>query len=223
MNIGEEQVRVILQSFTTAALDPSQWMPAMSSLSHAMGAVGCALELTDLKSGAAYIANSAALDDDLAREYEERIFHINPRIKSALSMPTGQIADDGILMAQEATHKGEFLDWLERSPYFYIIGGKILNQGGHVGFLTASYTKSHGMVEQAHHDLFSILTPQLVNIVEVGRALSANRLRHDLIGLEELNTDRCFGLLGSRLIDQSQKMTVAARATAEKKTVGHRS
>jgi hypothetical protein len=29
--------------------------------------------------------------------------------------------------------------------------------------------------------------------------------------------------LGSRLIDHSQKMTVAARATAEKKTVGHRS
>lgn len=29
--------------------------------------------------------------------------------------------------------------------------------------------------------------------------------------------------LGSGLIDQSQKMTVAARAMAEKKTVGHRS
>ena len=29
--------------------------------------------------------------------------------------------------------------------------------------------------------------------------------------------------LGSGLVDQSQKMTVAARATAEKKTVGHRS
>ena len=29
--------------------------------------------------------------------------------------------------------------------------------------------------------------------------------------------------LGSRLIDQSQKMTVAASAIAEKKTVGHRS
>ena len=29
--------------------------------------------------------------------------------------------------------------------------------------------------------------------------------------------------LGSGLIDQSQKMTVAARATAEKKAFGHRS
>ncbi len=29
--------------------------------------------------------------------------------------------------------------------------------------------------------------------------------------------------LGSGLVDHSQKMTVAARATAEKKTVGHRS
>src|SRR5690554_4788291 len=31
------------------------------------------------------------------------------------------------------------------------------------------------------------------------------------------------GALGSGLVDQSQKITVAARATAEKKTVGHRS
>jgi hypothetical protein len=32
-----------------------------------------------------------------------------------------------------------------------------------------------------------------------------------------------YNILGSGLIDQSQKMTVAARAIAEKKTVGHRS
>ncbi len=30
-----------------------------------------------------------------------------------------------------------------------------------------------------------------------------------------------FSLLGSGLVDQSQKMTVAARAMADKKTVGH--
>ena len=32
-----------------------------------------------------------------------------------------------------------------------------------------------------------------------------------------------FNALGSGLVDQSQKMTVAARAMAERKTVGHRS
>ncbi len=39
----------------------------------------------------------------------------------------------------------------------------------------------------------------------------------DVLHLERINR------LGSRLIDQSQKMTVAASAIAEKKTVGHRS
>ncbi len=42
-----------------------------------------------------------------------------------------------------------------------------------------------------------------------------------------IHPDACKGwystLLGSGLIGHSQKMTVAARATAEKKTVGHRS
>ncbi|NBC35097.1 hypothetical protein GTZ99_00825 [Novosphingobium sp. FSY-8] len=184
MNIGEHDLSTIVHSFAKAALDPAQWMPAMTSLSEAMGAVGCALELTDLNTGAAYVANSAALDGAVRRDYEERIFHINPRINRALSMPLGQVADDSVLMAGDAPHKGEFLDWLERAPYHYIIGGKILNAGGHVGFLTANYAKSHGMVTQTHHDVFAILTPQLINIVEVGRALSANRLRHDLTDLD---------------------------------------
>jgi hypothetical protein len=35
--------------------------------------------------------------------------------------------------------------------------------------------------------------------------------------------DSAYRVLGSGLIDQSQKMTVAARATAEKKAFGHRS
>lgn len=41
-----------------------------------------------------------------------------------------------------------------------------------------------------------------------------------------LMSNRIFSVirrLGSGLVDHSQKMTVAARATAEKKTVGHRS
>lgn len=186
----------------------------MSLLSQAMGSVGCALELTDLNTGAAHIANSAALDDDLACEYEEHIFHINPRIKSALSMPLGQVADDAVLMEPETSHKSEFLDWLERSPYYYIIGGKILNKGGQMGFLTASYTKNHGMVEKIHHDIFSLLTPHLINVMEVGRSLSANRLRNDLIGLESLDTDRSFGLLdrSGRLLECSSGFAAALRS-----------
>lgn len=35
--------------------------------------------------------------------------------------------------------------------------------------------------------------------------------------------DAIIRQLGSGLVDQSQKMTVAARAMAERKTVGHRS
>ena len=39
----------------------------------------------------------------------------------------------------------------------------------------------------------------------------------------KVSNDADFPKLGSGLVDQSQKMTVAARAMAERKTVGHRS
>lgn len=205
MKLGEDELGTIVHSFAKAALDPAQWLPAMTSLSQAMGAVGCALELTDLRTGAATMANSAALDGDVLRDYEERVFHINPRINRALSMPLGQVADDSVLMAPDAPHAGEFIDWLERAPYYYTIGGKILDQDGHVGFLTANYAKGQGMVGQAHHDVFALLTPQLINIIAMGRALSANRLRQDLIGLEALESQRSFGLLdrSGRLLECS--------------------
>jgi hypothetical protein len=43
--------------------------------------------------------------------------------------------------------------------------------------------------------------------------------------MQRHNAELCYknGFLGSGLVDHSQKMTVAARATVEKKTVGHRS
>ncbi len=45
----------------------------------------------------------------------------------------------------------------------------------------------------------------------------------DHLKAHDLNMYRLSSDLGSGLIGHSQKMTVAARATAEKKTVGHRS
>jgi len=50
-------------------------------------------------------------------------------------------------------------------------------------------------------------------------------MKIELLSISSNLCARNYGMfgLGSGLIDQSQKMTVAARAMAEKKTVGHRS
>ena len=93
-DMNDDDVTRIVQSFANAALDPAQWLPAMSSFSDAISAVCCALELTDLNTGVAVMENSITLEDQLLRHYEDRIFHINPRVKRALPMPVGFIADD---------------------------------------------------------------------------------------------------------------------------------
>jgi hypothetical protein len=58
-----------------------------------------------------------------------------------------------------------------------------------------------------------ILSSMHIEIVEMGEAYRQY--------LSQTQTP--VQALGSGLIDQSQKMTVAARATAEKKAFGHRS
>ena len=67
-------------------------------------------------------------------------------------------------------------------------------------------------------DLFGTLSHNGVSVTWLNRTGSAS----DLGGTYTIS-DLGATTLGSGLVDQSQKMTVAARAMAERKTVGHRS
>ena len=177
----------------------------MKMMGDTLGAVGCALELTDLNTGDAFIENTAQFDASLQNHYEERIFHINPRIRAAMSMPIGTIADDSRLIDHSLPGNREFLDWLNQSPYYYIIGAKLLHVDGKVGFLTANLSKSQGMATREHHQAFAALTPHLMNALSVSRALSDNALKGQLIALEALGSQRAFALLSrdGRILDCS--------------------
>ena len=58
---------------------------------------------------------------------------------------------------------------------------------------------------------------------QAGDDLALARAKYDHSVWNGVRSAEVNRRLGSRLIDQSQKMTVAASAIAEKKTVGHRS
>lgn len=177
----------------------------MSSFSSEIGAVCCALELADLNTGSAVMETSIQLDESLLRHYEERIFHINPRVAAAMQMPVGAIADDRNLMTEGHPHNSEFLDWLEKSPYYFLKGGKVLDAGGHVGFFTANYSKKHGLADDEQHPIFRLMFPHLINIVEIGRAMNGSRLKQALVSQEALERERPFALLdrAGRLVECS--------------------
>lgn len=215
MALCDEEIGEIMSGFAFAALDPGRWKPAMQTLSDRLSAVGCALELTDLNTGATSMEISVELDADLKRDYEERIFHINPRVKTGLGMRLGQVASDVELTIPGDPNNSEFLDWLQKTPYYHILGGKILDQNGHVGFLTANYAKAGGPPPEQHQKVFGILTPHLINIVAAGRALSTNKLGNELITLGTFETERPFALLDrqGKLIECSIGFAGAIRRT----------
>ena len=195
MNLGDEQVADIVGRFAAATLDPARWEPAMVALQTGVGAACCALELTDTTTGAVAIKNTCGLDDAMRLEYEERIFHINPRVERGMSMAVGEIADDSQLLFDDDPNRLEFLDWLERTPYYHLLGSKILGVDGQVGFLTVNHAKAHGPSTDAHRRLFTLLTPHLLNIVAMTRLFSANRLNGDAVTCAALDSDRPFALL----------------------------
>lgn len=158
---SEDDVTSVVQAFATAVLDPAQWCPAMALLSGKLGAVCCALELTDVSSGGAVMETSLDLDEGLLREYEDRIFHINPRVNHAFAMSVGHLADDRTLMSEDDVRAPELLDWLGRSPYHYIHGGKVLGADPHVGFLSANYARSNGPPDAAQARALEWLFPHM--------------------------------------------------------------
>lgn len=215
MDLTNDRVEQIVQSFAFAALDPSKWLPAMSSLSEAIGAVCCALEFTDLNTGATVMENSVELDEPLLRHYEERIFQINPRVVNAMPLPVGAIADDSYIMDMDDPNTPEFLDWLEKTPYYYLKGGKILDADGHVGFFSANYAKSKGISREGRDDIFPILIPHLINFVEVGRALNEKSLRNALVNQDAFEQGRSFALMdrAGRLIECSAGFEAIIRSS----------
>ncbi|MBS0478620.1 MAG: hypothetical protein JSR79_04890, partial [Proteobacteria bacterium] len=142
--ITEDGLSRIVQAFALAAIDPSQWLPALSLVSDATGAVCSSLEYVDLNTGEAAMECSFPLEGSVLRDYEEHIFHINPRVHRTMALPVGKVIDDYQLRWADDPTAAEFRDWLDAMPYSLLEGGKILESRGHVGFFSTHFNGKHG-------------------------------------------------------------------------------
>jgi DNA-binding CsgD family transcriptional regulator len=192
--ITENDLARVVQAFALAAIDPTQWLPALSLASDTIGAVCSALEYVDLNTGAAAMESSLQIEDSVLRDYEERIFHINPRVRLALPLRVGKVAGDRQLRWDDDPAAPELIDWLEKTPYFYLEGAKILDSGGHIAFFASHFSRKGGPDELSER-FHRAIVPHLINMHEAGRALSGNRLRNELVTHRALDGDKPFALL----------------------------
>jgi DNA-binding CsgD family transcriptional regulator len=195
MTLAEADVERIIQGFADATLDPKQWMPALQVMSDAMGSASSALELADLNTGEAAMNCTFPLDGDIVDLYEERIYHINPRIRRARQAAIGAIIDDRALLVDGDPHMGEFMDWLRVTPHRYVKGAKLFHAGGHEIYFGSYFAESQGPPETWHHEAHSHIVPHLVNYIRAGRVLSNGKLNNELLQLDALHSDRPFALL----------------------------
>lgn len=211
--MSEDDLSHIVQGFALAAIDPSQWLIAISQVSDAAGAVCSALEFADLSTGEASMECSFRMEGSVLRDYEERIFHINPRVRHAMPLQVGRIAGDLELGWGDDTHAPEFRDWLQEVPYYYMQGVKILQTDSQVGFFSTHFSRQHGPAGSEHEKLHRAIAPHLINMSEVGRALSANKLRNELVTHYALEGDKPFALLDRAgcIVECSRGFEVALR------------
>lgn len=205
MALDEEDVGELVAAFARAVIDPTEWMPALSKMSHAMGSASSSLELADLNTGLASINCTYPLDGDIVEIYEERIYHINPRVHRARKIPVGVIVDDRSLLIDGDPNIDEFMDWLDKTPNRFVEGAKLFQGGGHEIYFGSYFSKAHGPPQSWHSEVHRLIVPHLINIISVGRILSANKLNNELLKLDAFEADRPFALLDKkgRLIECS--------------------
>ena len=213
----EDGVSEVIQAFAHAALNPAKWHGALTMMNDLVGATSGALEFVDLNTGAAAMECTFALEDNVLRLYEERVFHINPRVRRAQTAKVGRVVDDRDLFDAEDPNAPEFLDWLAMTPNRFLQGAKILDQDGHQIFFASHFSATIGPPESRHSQLHDFVIPHLVNFMAVGHGMSAGKLRNELLALDHLDTNRVFALInragqlvecstGFEKILQSQKL-----------------
>lgn len=195
MTLTESDAVRVIQGFADAMLDPELWMTALQVMSDVMGSASSALELADLDTGEAVMNCTFPLDGATIALYEERVFHINPRIRRARRAAVGAIIDDRTLLVDGDPDMTEFMDWLRHTPHRYVKGAKLFQTNGHEIYFGSYFSESHGPPEGWHHDAHERIIPHLVNYIRAGRVLSEGKLSNELVRLEALHADRPFALL----------------------------
>lgn len=193
--ITDDEVGRIVQAFAGAVLDPTEWMPALLRMSEAMGSASSSLELADLNTGFASINCTSPLDDDIIDLYEERVYHINPRVQRARQIPVGAMVDDRTLLVESDPNMGEFMDWLRKTPNRFVLGTKLFQSGGHEIYFGSYFSEKQGPPQSWHENVHRLVIPHLVNFVAAGKALSANRLNNELVTINHLEGEHPFALL----------------------------
>lgn len=160
-----------------------------------MGSASSSLELADLNTGAASINCTFPMDDKLVDLYEERVYHINPRVRRARQMPVGLLLDDRVLAVDDDPHMGEFMDWLNQTPNRYLKGAKLYQAGGHEIYFGSYFAEQQGPPEEWHHRAHKHIIPHLMNYIQVGKILSGGKLNNELTGCQSLVSERPFALL----------------------------
>jgi DNA-binding CsgD family transcriptional regulator len=215
LSIADEIIDGIVLSFARAVIDPSEWMPALQMMSDTIGSASCSLELADTNTGFASINCTWPLDEELIERYEERIYHINPRVRRARTLPVGAIANDRTLLVDGDPDMAEFLDWLQKTPNRYVQGGKLFQGDGHEIYFGSYFSADQGPPQPWHLEVHQRITPHLVNFVAAGRFLSGNQLNNELIKLEHIDGSRPFALLdrAGRIVECSTGFDEALKSS----------
>lgn len=187
-----------------AALGLTTWHEVTTALQAGFEVDTATIEVFDQVTGGtrAYVDQ---IDDQALREYEERIFNLNPRVQIGNPVKYTVYTERDFLAHTPAAR--EYHDWARRHGICrWAAGGPMLMDKDHFA-VAAMLTHEHrGPPDDAMVEAWSAMLPVLGNALEIERTLAPARgLSPDMLELATFESDRGYALVdgGGRVMELS--------------------
>ncbi len=177
--VDDRQRAALVAKMGDAAAGACSWLDVTSALERAFEVDMVSLEIADLVTGETRIL-TGKIDGDAQREYEQHVFHINPRVHIPDPAPLTVYADRHY--ALHAPTAGEYYDWVERHRLQcrWAAGGAVLMDRNHFGVAALLNSADRGPPSEEKEAVWAEFLNHFHNALRVEQALTTRGSLGDL-------------------------------------------
>lgn len=184
-----------VQLSSAAALRPELWVDALSFIGETTGAICVTLEAVNKATSQANSAWSRQIDGLGREEYDQRIFHINPRVRKSKNYPACVLLNDAKLDWYEDNNAAEFIDWLNKQEHFYLNGARLFETSDAAAYFTANFSRNSGPADEETERFLQLVTPHLASAFSTGLFLNSTGGWPERLRGAALNSGQAFALI----------------------------
>lgn len=166
-----------------AALDPSQWVDVLGSISGFIGGPASALSSHDVAKHEARFHFIWGDDPDYSRSYAETYVHLNPWLPHLLALKPGEIIVASQMLPHDEMYETRFFrEWVAPQGYGDNVGAMVEREGTVITTLNTSIGSAESPASPEAVRRMELIVPHVRRAVSIGNAIEMKGIEADTLG-----------------------------------------